>query len=434
MTAKPTVITRPTLRTLSSNAAASMVRRLASRGSELESLEPQVARIIHDVRRNGDKALHRYAQQWDRLAPKQALRVSEQELAAASASISPELRRALQKAAANIRRFAQWQKPRSFTRTSFGSSLGQIALPLDSVGCYVPGGRYPLVSTLLMTVIPAQVAGVEHIRVASPNPSPEVLAAASILDVKQFYRVGGAQAIAAFAYGTLTIPKVEKIVGPGNSYVTVAKKLVSFDCSIDFLAGPTEALILSEDGDPDFIAADLVSQAEHDPASSVAFITTKSSLAASVAACVARRAAPNPVALQSLRRNSAILIASSRDEARAWANQIASEHLTIDPDDLPHIRNAGSIFIGDYSPQSAGDYASGPNHVLPTSGQARFRGGLSVLDFVKVVTVQQLSQSGLQKIARTVDLLARTEGLAAHAESIEARVSRTESKSRSAHA
>lgn len=425
---------RPLIRIFSGKSAAAMVRKIATRGTQLESLEPQVARTIRDVRRNGDSALRRYAERWDHLTPNQSLRVPEPELTAAAASISPELRRALEQAAANIRRFAQWQMPRSFTRISSGSSLGQLILPLDSVGCYVPGGRYPLVSTLLMTVIPAQVAGVENIRIASPNPSREVLAAASILGVPDFYRVGGAQAIAAFAYGTRSIPKVDKIVGPGSLYVTVAKKLVSFDCSIDFLAGPTEALILSEVGNPDFIAADLVAQAEHDPQSSVVFLTTSRTLAASVAECVKRRAASSPIALQSLHRNSAILIASAREEARAWANQIASEHLTIDPDDLPHIRNAGSIFIGDYSPQSAGDYASGPNHVLPTSGQARFRGGLSVLDFVKVVTVQNLSKAGLHNIARTVDLLARTEGLAAHAESIEARVGRTESKSRSAHA
>jgi histidinol dehydrogenase len=408
------------------DAAAAAVERLAARGNEFGKLEPQVQRIVNDVRRHGDRALRRYAEQWDGLRTNRSLRVSEKEIASAWKNISPALRKSLRQAAANIRLFAQWQKPKSWACTHRGISLSQIVRPLDSVGCYVPGGRHPLVSTLLMTVIPAQVAGVKNIRVASPKPSQEVLAAAAMLGVRDFYRVGGAQAIAALAYSTKTIPCVDKIVGPGNAYVTVAKKLIAFDCAIDFLAGPTEAVILntsdaSDSGNPEFIAADLVAQAEHDPDALAIFITTSRKLAQSVAADLARLLQTNPIAQQSLQRRGAILLASSREQARAWANQIAPEHITIDREDLPFIKNAGSIFVGDYSPQSAGDYASGPNHVLPTAAQARFRGGLSVLDFVKLITVQQLSRKGLQKISKTVEHLANTEGLDAHANSIRVR-------------
>jgi histidinol dehydrogenase len=299
-----------------------------------------------------------------------------------------------------------------------------VVKPLESVGCYVPGGRYPLVSTVLMTVIPAQVAGVKNIRVVSPNPSAEVLGAAAMLGVGEFYRVGGAQAIAALAYGTESIPRVDKIVGPGNAYVTAAKKLVSFDCAIDFLAGPTEALIVSDSGNPDFIAADLVAQAEHDVESLAVFVTTSRKLAQAVSLSVARLAQGNRIAEESLGRRGAILVAASRKQAREWANRMAPEHITIAADDLPFIENAGSIFVGDYSAQAAGDYASGPNHVLPTSGQARFRGGLSVSDFVKVVTVQKLSRAGLRKIAPAIECLADAEGLPGHANSVRVRCAR----------
>lgn len=299
--------------------------------------------------------------------------------------------------------------------------LGQIVQPLESVGCYVPGGRYPLLSTVLMTVIPAQAAGVKQIRVVSPKPSVEVLAAAAMLGVTEFYRIGGAQAIAALAYGTESIARVDKIVGPGNAYVTVAKKLVAFDCAIDFLAGPTEAVIVSESGDPEFIAADMVSQAEHDVDALALFITTSRKLAKAVEESAQQLAAGNRTAEESLRKRGAIVIAASREQAREWANQLAPEHITVEEADLPYIENAGSVFVGDYSAQAAGDYASGPNHVLPTSGQARFRGGLSVLDFVKVMTVQKMSPAGLSKIAPSIECLATAEGLAGHATSIRMR-------------
>ena len=278
-----------------------------------------------------------------------------------------------------------------------------------------------MVSTLLMTVIPAQVAGVQNIRVVSPQPRPEVLAAAGMLGVREVYRIGGAQAIAALAYGTGSIPRVDKIVGPGNLYVTCAKKLVSFACAIDFLAGPTEVVIVSDTGKPEFIAADLVAQAEHDPEALAAFITTREELGRRVARAVEKLSRRNAVARQSLRRNGIILVSDSRRQSLEWANELAAEHLTVDAPDVKLVCNAGSVFVGNYSPQAAGDYASGPNHVLPTGGAARFRGGLSVLDFVKLISVQRLSRPGLKKIAPVVESLANSEGLRAHAESIRTR-------------
>jgi histidinol dehydrogenase len=308
--------------------------------------------------------------------------------------------------------------------------LGQLVRPLNSAGCYVPGGRFPLVSTLLMTVIPAQVAGVKNIRVVSPRPSREVLAAAGMLGVKEFYRIGGAQAIAALAYGTETIACVDKIVGPGNIYVTAAKKLVSFDCAIDMLAGPTEGMIVSDSGEPAFIAADLLAQAEHDPETLVTFLTTSKRLAQQVSQEVengGRGRAPlqnNSIAAQAIASRGAILIARSRAQAFEWANRIAPEHITVEKDALELIQNAGSVFVGNYSAQAAGDYASGPNHVLPTAGAARFRGGLSVMDFVKLITVQDLSSRGLSRMATSIITLAETEGLKAHADSIRVRCAR----------
>jgi len=413
------------MRIVSGREAGAMVERLAARSSRLSGLELRVRRIIDGVRRGGERSLRKYAARWDGLGPKQSLRVSEADMAAAWRTVAPELRTSLRQAAQNIRRFCEWQMPGNWMRTRYGISLGQMVRPLESVGCYVPGGRNPLVSTVLMTVIPAQVAGVKNIRVVSPKPPAEVLAAAAMLGVHEFYRVGGAQAVAALAYGTNSIPRVDKIVGPGNAYVTVAKKLVSFDCAIDFLAGPTEAVILNgsprKSAVPEFIAADLVAQAEHDPETLTVLITTSRELARSVRASVAKLAKGNPTAQESLWVRGAILVAASRKQGREWANRLAPEHITISAEDLPFIQNAGSVFVGDYSAQAAGDYASGPNHVLPTSGQARFRGGLSVTDFVKIITVQQLSAKGLKRIAPAIECLAGAEGLPGHARSVRVR-------------
>src|SRR5271166_1190219 len=409
------------MRILSGTAAAACVSKLAARGSRYAEVEPVVRRIIADVRRRGDSALRKYANRWDGLRAQESLQLSEQEIQAAWKSASAELKASLRTAAANIRRFCEWQKPVEWTHTRKGITIGQIVRPLDSVGCYVPGGRYPLVSTLLMTVIPAQMAGVQSIHVVSPQPRAEVLAAAGMLGVREVYRMGGAQAVAALAYGTQSIPRVEKIVGPGNVYVTAAKKLVSFDCAIDFLAGPTEFVIVSDKGKAEFIAADLVAQAEHDPEALAVFITTRDDLARRVAVAVEKMSKRNAVARQSLRRNGVVLVSDSRRQSFAWANELAAEHITVDAADVRLVRNAGSIFVGDYSPQAAGDYASGPNHVLPTGGAARFRGGLSAADFVKVITVQKFSSEGLREIAPVVTSLAETEGLRAHAQSVRVR-------------
>jgi len=415
------------MRILQGEAAEARVRAMAERGSRLDEIEPAVRRIVEDVRRRGDRALSKYARRFDGLGPKQNLRVTDSEQLAAWRIAPSRLRTALRTAEKNIRRFCEWQKPREWVRSGNGISLGQLVRPLNSCGCYVPGGRFPLVSTLLMTVIPAQVAGVKNIRVVSPRPTSEVLAAAAMLGVREFYRVGGAQAIAALAYGTETIPRVDKIVGPGNVYVTAAKKLVSFDCAIDMLAGPTEVVIVSATGNPAFIAADLVAQAEHDPETLAVFITTSKKLAADVVSEVEKggRGRPplreNVIARKLLKACGAVLSARSRQEAFDWANRIAPEHITVEKRDLDLVLNAGSVFVGDYSAQAAGDYASGPNHVLPTAGAARFRGGLSVMDFVKLITVQELSAKGLRQIAPVVETLAETEGLQAHVESIRVR-------------
>jgi len=409
------------MRILSGATAAARVRKMAARGSRYAEVEPVVRRIIADVRRRGDFALRKYAKRWDSLRPQESLQVSEQEIQAAWKSAAPELKASLRTAAANIRRFCEWQKPVEWTRTRKGITIGQIVRALDSVGCYVPGGRYPLVSTLLMTVIPAQVASVQNIRIVSPQPQADVLAAAGMLGVAEVYRIGGAQAIAALAYGTQSIPRVDKIVGPGNLYVTAAKKLVLFDCAIDFLAGPTEVVIVSDAGTPEFIAADLVAQAEHDPEALAAFITTRDDLARRVASVAEKLSRGNAVARQSLLRNGIVLVSASRRQSFEWANELAAEHITVDAADVALVRNAGSVFVGAYSPQAAGDYASGPSHVLPTGGAARFLGGLSVLDFVKLISVQKLSRPGLRQIAPVVESLAKAEGLWAHAESIRTR-------------
>lgn len=411
------------MRVLSGRPAENFVRKLEGRGAtDLSRVEKQVRRIVDDVRKKGDPALRRYAERFDGLRPRQPMRVAESELEQAWQTTSTEFKHALKSAATNIRRYCEWQKPHEWRHATIdGIQVGQLVRPLRSAGCYVPGGRYPLPSTMLMTVIPAQVAGVEEIRVVSPRPARETLAAAFFLGLREIYRIGGAQAIAALAYGTRTVARVDKIVGPGNLFVTAAKKQVAFDCGIDFLAGPTEVVIVSERGHASFIAADLVAQAEHDPDALAVFVTSSPDLAQSVAKAVKSAAARNETARASLRSNGAVLLAESHERALEFANRIAAEHVTVDEEDLDAIRNAGSIFIGGYSPQAAGDYASGPNHVLPTGAMARFRGGLGVPDFVKMISLQHLSQQGLGQIASTVVTLAEAEGLKAHAESIRVR-------------
>ncbi|MGH9604909.1 MAG: histidinol dehydrogenase [Terracidiphilus sp.] len=393
-------------------------------GAALDNVMPAVRRIVADVRRNGDRALLRCASKFDGLPRAEALRVEPAEMSTAWDALDPALRKALSKAAAQIRGFAQRQLPKSWSRSPLpGLTTGQIIRSLASVGCYVPSGRNPLPSTLLMTTIPAQVAGVERIVVVSPRPAPEALAAAHMLGIREFYRVGGAHAIAAFAYGTPTIARVEKIAGPGNLYVTAAKRLVAFDCAIDMLAGPTEIVVTSDRGRASDIASDLVAQAEHDPEALAVFITTRDDLAKEVIAESKMQSRENPVSRLALDRNGLVILAASAAEARAITNRIAAEHLTVDdPGDLDWVRNAGSVFVGRWSAQPLGDYISGPNHTLPTGGMARVRGGLSVNDFVKLVTVQQYSAKAVRALGPMAALLAEAEGLIGHAKAIRARL------------
>jgi histidinol dehydrogenase len=404
--------------------AAEMLASLELRGGTvLDAVLSAVRRIVADVRKQRDRALLRYAAQFDGLASAAALRVTSGEMAAAWDAIEPAMQDALTTAANQIRAFAVAQLPASFSDEPVpGLITGQLVRPLGSVGCYVPSGRHPLPSTLLMTAIPAQVAGVERIVVVSPKPAPETLAAAHLLGITEFYRLGGAHAVAALAYGTASIPRVDKIVGPGNLYVTAAKRLVAFDCAIDMLAGPTEIVVTSERGNSAEIASDLVAQAEHDPEALAIFITTRADLA-KVIAEAKLRSRLNPVARQALDRNGLVILASSLDEARAITNRLAPEHLTVDAaSDLDWVQNAGSVFVGRWSAQPMGDYISGPNHTLPTGGMARVRGGLSVNDFVKLITVQKYSAQGLRTLGPSAVLLAEAEGLIGHADAIRTRL------------
>jgi histidinol dehydrogenase len=406
-------------------AAAALIEALEGRGAaNTARVAPIVTRIVADVRRRSEAALREYAAKFDGLPQGAALRVSQAEMRAAWEATAPELQVAMRVAQSNIRAFAEAQKPREWMIAAVpGVSTGQIVRPLGSVGCYVPGGRYPLPSTLLMTVTPAQVAGVARIVVCSPKPARDTMAAAWLAGVSEFYRVGGAQAIAALAYGTETIARVDKIVGPGNLYVTAAKMLVSADCGIDMPAGPTEIVVTSETGDAVGIAADLVAQAEHDPEALAVLITSNAALAAAVRDEVKRQAKDNPIAKQSLAAQGCIFVTASVIKARELTNRLAPEHLTLDAAaDLKWVRNAGSVFVGAWSPQSMGDYVSGPNHVLPTGRVGRVRGGLSVMDFLKIITVQQYTRKGLRALGPHAVALAEAEGLLGHAASVRARM------------
>lgn len=399
-------------------------RLLARKAAQFTKAEAVVRPILEDVRRRGDRALLEYARKFDGFDRK-SVRISERDLAAAV--ISPEFRDALRIASANIRAYAERQMPHEFhTQLRPGLRLGQIVRPLETVAAYIPAGRYPLPSTLLMTVIPAQVAGVPNICVASPHRVPEVLGAAHVLGVNRFFEMGGAQAIAAFAFGTRTVPRADRIVGPGNIYVAAAKKLLAGEVGIDFVAGPTEILIIAAAGaDPRHLAADMLAQAEHDTDASAILLTPSKRLADSVAREIERQLVTLPtakVAARAIERNSAIFLVGTLDEAVEISNRFAPEHLSIpDVTLLARVRHAGSVFVGPFSPEAAGDYASGPNHVLPTSGAARQRGGLSVMDFLKVISTQELDATALRKLGPVVTTLARAEGLEAHARSVEVR-------------
>ena len=399
------------------------VQRLLDRAQRRDpTVEEQVTRIVRGVRRRGDQALRDYARRFDRVSG--PLEVSRQEMRNGAKQTPPAVRRAITEAARLIRRVATKQVPQSWRATTVpGVVIEQRVIPLERVGCYVPGGRYPLPSSLLMTALPAQVAGVHEIIAVCPRPEPAVLAAALEAGVSRLYRVGGAHIIAAMAYGTESIPKVEKIVGPGNAYVAAAKARVADDCPIDFYAGPTEIVIVAQAGHADWIAADLVAQAEHDPDARAVLLTPNPRLAETVAAAIGTRLAAYPAARASISRRGVAVVTSTLGEAIKLSNEIAPEHVVCQTEAVARrLTRAGTVFVGPYGAQAAGDYATGSNHVLPTNGAARFRGGLSASDFVRVSSVQRLTRAGLRRLAPTAISLANAEGLIAHAASVATRV------------
>src|SRR2546428_9195314 len=374
-------------------------RLLRARQTRLEEAEPVARRILNDVRRHGDRALVRYARKFDGAdLRKEGFTVRAGDVREAYRKVPQGFVAALRVAARNIRAVAARQLPRPWQAANgAGIKVGQLVRPLDRVACYIPGGRFPLPSTVLMSVIPAQVAGVREIVITSPRPAPAVLVAADFLGVKEIFRLGGAQAVAAFAYGTESVKRADKIVGPGNRYVAAAKKLVAGECGIDFVAGPTELVVVGSHGRPQWIASDLVAQAEHDPDAVAIFITPSRRLALQVQASVTSileelrsdGAAGAANAKQSLARQGAIILTRDLSEAVDLANTLAPEHLTLmngASEMLDRVTSAGSIFLGDYSPVAAGDYASGSNHILPTGGAARLRGRPSAAHFGNAIS------------------------------------------------
>ncbi len=405
---------------------ASNKRAIAALFAKKEStdrvFERKVAAIVQKVRTGGDKALLRFARQFDNLSL--PIEVTREEMEAEAAKIPPDVRLAITLAAKNIARVAAKQIPKHFDiEVVKGVMVEQRVEPLESVGCYVPGGRFPLPSSLLMTAVPARVAGVRNIIAVCPKPEGAVMAAALEAGVTKLYRIGGAHAVAALAYGTESVPRVDKIVGPGNKWVAQAKAQVTADCAIDFYAGPTEIVVVAASGNPKWVAADLIAQAEHDPDARSVFITWKKSFAERVSKAVDKVAKGRDIVTTSLAAHGVIVIAKDADEAMALSNRFAPEHLVVESDALinrPIV--AGAVFVGPHTAQAAGDYATGSNHVLPTAGAARFRGGLSAADFVRVMAVQRLTADGLARLAPTIVPLAKAEGLRAHAESVQIRL------------
>jgi histidinol dehydrogenase len=409
---------------LTSAAERQLLRTRHTRDAEAERI---AAGIVNDVRRRGDKALFAWSRKLDGLdLRREPLWVAESDYRSAQRAVATDFLKAVVHAARNIRKVSQRQLPPAWMLcVEPGVTVRQTVRPIESIGCYIPGGRNALVSTLLMTVIPAQVAGVPKITIVCARPNSEMLAAAHLLGVRQIARIGGAQAIAALAYGTRSVPRVEKIFGPGNRFVTAAKQLVSSDCAIDLAAGPTEAVILANEGNPAWIAADLLAQAEHAPDAACFLVTTSATFARAVRgeALNQLRKLPrvNP-AHSSTRNTGAILLARSVKAACEFVNRFAPEHLSL-PTPTNSLRSRlhsfGTIFVGSWAAQPLGDYASGSNHVLPTSGWARRRGGLSTADFVKCSTEQMIDERGFRRLAPQVMALAQAEGLVAHANAVE---------------
>jgi histidinol dehydrogenase len=429
--------------TYPSDAAERRLKRIEKRGLSFRSREEaSVRRILKDVRANGDNAVIRFSRQFDapRLTIDQLI-VTKDEVAAARKQVDRRFVQALNRAVSQIESFHAKQRQRSWIDTPRpGTLMGQLVHPLDVAGIYVPGaqgGSTPLVSSVLMGAIPAKIAGVPHIVMATPpmrngRVNPHLLVAAHKAGVDAIYKVGSAWAIAAMAYGTQTIPKVDVIVGPGNIYVTLAKKLVAGTVRIDMVAGPSEILVLADAGaDPQFVAADMLSQAEHDPLASAILVTPSQPLAKAVASAIQqqlRRLSRREIAQQSLASYGALIVVPDVDAAIDLANRIAPEHLELliaDPfARVGQIRHAGAIFVGSYTPEPIGDYIAGPNHVLPTAGTARFSSALSVDDFVKKTSLIHYAKSAFQKEAADVLQLAGIEGLGAHANSVSVRLKR----------
>jgi histidinol dehydrogenase len=402
---------------------------LAARERRDVQAEKVAARIIAAVRGRGDAALCFWTQKLDGIdLTHPGIWISQREIREAQQSASVDFLRAIKHAIANVRKVTKRQLPRNWSmEVEPGVSIGQIVRPIETIGCYIPGGKATLLSTLAMAAVPAQVAGAKRIVLVCSRPNNELLATAGLLGLSEVARIGGAQAIAALAYGTETIPRVDKIVGPGNRFVTAAKQLVSHDCAIDLSAGPTEAIVLASRGNPSWIAADLLAQAEHAPDAASLLVTTSARLAGAVQRQVAEQLKnlpeTNPASI-SLKRRGVILLAASSDAAFEFVNRFAPEHLSLPqarPVALERVSAAGTIFVGPWAAQPFGDYASGSNHVLPTGGWARTRGGLSAADFVKCISVQTISRKGFRRLAGDVRILARAENLFAHENAVAVR-------------
>jgi histidinol dehydrogenase len=395
---------------------------LAARERRDQQAEKVAARIIADVRKRGDAALFSWTKELDGIdLARYGMWVSQREIKEAQKNVGADFLRAVRHAIANVRRVAEKQLPRDWSmEVEPGVRIGQMVRPIESVGCYIPGGVSTLLSTLVMTAVPAQVAGAKRIVAVCSRPDKELLATAGLLGLSEVARIGGAQAVAALAYGTKTIPRVDKIFGPGNRFVTAAKQLVSRDCAIDLPAGPTEAIVIASRGNPSWIAADLLAQAEHAPDARSILVTTSARLAREVRREVAEQLKNLPetsAANISLKASGLILLAVSEGAAIDFVNRFAPEHLSVPQAGTATLRKitaAGTIFVGPWAAQPLGDYASGSNHVLPTGGWARSRGGLSTADFVKCISLQTINREGFSRLASDVRILARAENLIAH--------------------
>jgi histidinol dehydrogenase len=404
-------------------------RLLAARKSRDVQAEKVAAKIIADIRRRGDAALLFWTKKLDGInLVRQGMWVSQHEIEEAQKSVGADFLRAMKHAMVNVRKVAEKQLPRNWSmEVEPGVSIGQRVRPIETIGCYIPGGKSTLLSTLVMTAVPAQVAGVKRIVAVCSRPNHELLAAAGILGVSEVARIGGAQAIAALACGTKTIPRVDKIFGPGNRFVTAAKQLVSCHCAIDLPAGPTEAIVIASRGNPRWVAADLLAQAEHAADAGIILVTTSARLAREVRREVdeqLKRLPETNSARVSLKTHGVILLAASEDAALEFVNRFAPEHLSLPQGGAATLRKisaAGTVFVGPWAAQPLGDYASGSNHVLPTGGWARSRGGLSAADFVKCISVQTVSRKGFQRLAADVRVLARAENLLAHENAVAVR-------------